>query len=235
MAKRKARVTTKTDTSYKCSKCHDNEFILKTDSQGREVAVECSCRARRTLERALNYGNISESFRKRTFKNFEEVTEDLSKIKKECVNFVREKEYQQKSIVLTGQVGSGKTHLTIAIANELLDANVRVYFVDYRQLVTELKQSLIDRDRYGEIMRKCREADILFIDDLFKGKMTETDVNIVYEIVNYRYLNKKQMIITSEKNIYEMLEFDEGIASRIYEMAGKKVIKMPPHNHRLIK
>lgn len=177
MEKRKARGITKTNITYKCPNCHDNEFILQTDSQGREVAVECSCRARRALERALNYGSISESFRKKTFKSFEEVTEDLAKIKSECVNFVREKEYQQKSIVLTGQVGSGKTHLAIAIANELLDASIRVYFVDYRQLVTELKQSLIDRDRYGEIMRKCREADILFIDDLFKGKMTETDVN----------------------------------------------------------
>ena len=41
----------------------------------------------------------------------------------------------------------------------------------------------------------------------------------MYDIINYRYDNKKAMIITSELNINQLLELDEALASRILEMA----------------
>ena len=39
---------------------------------------------------------------------------------------------------------------------------------------------------------------MLLINDLFKGKFACSDVNIVFEIINYRYLNRKGVIVSSE-------------------------------------
>ena len=54
-------------------------------------------------------------------------------------------------------------------------------------------------------------ALIGFIDDFLKGRTTESDVNIVYEIVNYRYNNNLPVIISTEKKPSELIDFDERI------------------------
>ncbi|MBQ3423200.1 MAG: DNA replication protein, partial [Romboutsia sp.] len=65
-----------------------------------------------------------------------------------------------------------------------------------------------------------KNARVLLIDDLFKGSVTPSDINIMFEIINYRYLNKKPMIISTEKYLDDLLSIDEALGSRIIEMCG---------------
>ena len=77
---------------------------------------------------------------------------------------------------------------------------------------------------------------VLLIDDLFKGKLSESDINIVFEIINYRYLNFLPIIVSSEFNINRLLSFDEGVGSRIYEMCKDYVVEIEKdmnNNYRL--
>lgn len=71
---------------------------------------------------------------------------------------------------------------------------------------------------------------MLYIDDLLKGKITESDVNILYEIVNYRYMNKLPLIISTEKSVSALLDFDEAIASRMLEMCRGNIVKLQGRN-----
>ena len=48
----------------------------------------------------------------------------------------------------------------------------------------------------------------------------------MFEIINYRYLNFLPIIVSSEFTIEKMLEFDEGIGSRIYEMSKDYVVEI---------
>ncbi len=59
---------------------------------------------------------------------------------------------------------------------------------------------------------------------MLKGRLTETDVNVMYEIVNYRYMNNLPLIISTEKNLDELLVFDEATGSRIIEMCIGNII-----------
>ncbi|QJA08576.1 hypothetical protein HF520_06310 [Romboutsia sp. CE17] len=47
-----------------------------------------------------------------------------------------------------GQVGSGKTHLSLAIANYLIDRGVGVLYMGYRDSVVRIKQNIIDQVYY---------------------------------------------------------------------------------------
>jgi DNA replication protein DnaC len=67
---------------------------------------------------------------------------------------------------------------------------------------------------------------MLLIDDLFKGRITESDVNIVYEIVDYRYFKNLPVIITTEKTIDQLIDIDEAIGSRLYEMSKNYLITL---------
>ncbi|MDU6482956.1 MAG: hypothetical protein E6538_13250 [Paeniclostridium sordellii] len=64
------------------------------------------------------------------------------------------------------------------------------------------------------------------IDDLFRESISKSDVNIVFKIVNFRYLNKFHMIISSEKEIEELLGIEGAIGSSFIEMSKGYLVEM---------
>jgi DNA replication protein DnaC len=198
-------------------------FILKDD-----VAYECECRNARIAEDKLKMSGISEEFRLKTLKNFDyekdiRLMEAFTKVKTYLAEFEKDKNNRKNSIMLLGQVGSGKTHLAIAISNELLDKSVGVIYMPYRESIISLKQSVMDNENYQREIRKYKNAQVLFIDDLFKGAITISDINIMYEIINYRYFKNMPIIVTCEKNLDDIMQIDEAIGSRLYEMSKTTV------------
>ncbi len=144
------------------------------------------------------------------------------------------------SIALLGQVGSGKTHLCTAITNELLKKLIPVLYMPYREVLTLLKQSMTknygeDETVYQKEIQRFKAAPVLYIDDLYKGKITDSDKNIMFEIINYRYQYSKPIIISSEFTTDKMLDFDEAIGSRIIQMCKGFIIELHglELNHRL--
>lgn len=132
-----------------------------------------------------------------------------------------------------GQVGSGKTHLSLAIANELMDSGVGVVYMSYREVITRLKQNIMDEVYYHRVMGKYKNARVLLIDDLFKGKITESDINIVFELLNFRYFNKLPVIVSCEMDVNRILNIDEAIGSRLVEMCDIVEVKGRKLNYRM--
>ena len=202
---------------YKCPKCRDLRFILKDNE-----AIPCTCKDVREAEEILLNSGISEEFRKKNFDNF-----DYSYNIKVCDAFMKAKEYvknfdkssKNNSIIFVGQVGSGKTHLSMAIANALMKKGVGVLYMPYRDNIISLKQNMMDEEYYRKAMNRFKRAKVLLVDDLFKGSITGSDVNIMFEIINYRYLNGLPVIVSCEKGIDEIISIDEAIGSRLYEMS----------------
>ena len=224
------------ENNYKCDKCKDMLFIEQSDgSYG-----PCECRQIRIAENKLKASGVSEEFRKMRFESFNyqnsvETLEAYLTAKSYSKDFAEIRAARKNSIILSGQVGSGKTHLGMSIANNLLDDSVGVIYMPYRSSITNLKQSITDEENYQREIRSYKEAHVLLIDDLFKGRITESDTNIIYEIVEYRYFKNLPMIVTTEKTVDELLDIDEAIGSRIYEMSKNYLITMKGRglNYRL--
>lgn len=213
--------------NYKCDKCRDMLFIIQDDG----TAKECECRSLRIAEEKLKASGVSEEFRKKTFENFNyeksiETMEAFMKAKSYSKNFEEIRVTRKNSMMFLGQVGSGKTHLAIAISNLLLDKGIGVIYMPYRDSITNLKQSILDEENYQREISKYKNSQVLLIDDLFKGRITESDVNIMYEIVNYRYFKNLPILTTSEKTVDDLIEIDEAIGSRLYEMSKNYVAEM---------
>lgn len=231
--KQKSRsLTSRNNEVFKCEKCRDREFLLVINEDGYEVAKECECRKVRQHERRIKNSKISKTFQNKNFSNFEEITENHKKLKDCVIDFFKKKEIEEHSILFLGQVGSGKTHLAMALTNNLLKQGKNVLYIDYRSFISKLKQNMLDKEEYKKMLTEAKEVEILFIDDFFKGKITESDLNIIFELINFRYLANLQMIITTEKTLEELQDIDEAITSRIIEMTGGYVINMPKINFR---
>lgn len=222
-----------TDTVL-CTKCNDKYWIMTE-----EGAIECECLKKRNFEKRLEESNIGEEFKSKKINNYDaEITSETAKalmtVYKYTNNFKEVKKQRNNGLLLCGDVGTGKTHLAVATANKLIELGHEAIYMPYRDEVTSLKQLTMEQEEYTEKLRAYQNTEILIIDDLFKGKITEADINIIYSIIDKRYFKGLPTIITTEKNIEELIGIDEAIGSRIYEMSKGNLItfKNTP-NYRL--
>ena len=231
----KSQVKNNLDTqeNYKCNKCNDRTFIL-IDNE----AVPCECRALREAESILKHSGISKEFSKKTFDNFDysrnAFAVNIYTLAKCYANSFKDIEKERcNSIMFMGQVGAGKSHLSLAIANELMEDGVGVVYMSYREVITRLKQNIMDEVYYHRVMGKYKNARVLLIDDLFKGKVTESDINIMFELLNFRYFNKLPVIVSCEMDVDRILSVDEAIGSRLVEMCKCVEVKGKKLNYRM--
>lgn len=215
---------------YNCPECQDVGWIIVRDA-GREVARKCGCYVRSQSKKMMKRSGISEEFQDKGFQDFQDLNHpQLLRAKEKAVHFAENfyaiEHERRNSILFSGQAGAGKTHLGTAICGKLMQLGVAVAYMSYRESVTRLKQNIMNEPEYDRELLRYMRARVLYVDDLLKGRLTETDVNILYEIVNYRYMNYLPMIVSTEKNLEEILMFDEATGSRLIEMCRGNIVKL---------
>uniref|UniRef100_UPI00164B3367 DnaA ATPase domain-containing protein n=1 Tax=Bacillus tropicus TaxID=2026188 RepID=UPI00164B3367 len=86
---------------------------------------------------------------------------------------------RKNSIALLGRPGSGKTHLLTALSNYVMrQKQTPVLYLPFVEGFTDVKN---DFDLFDAKLGRMKQADVLFIDDLFKplnGKPRATDWQI---------------------------------------------------------
>jgi DNA replication protein DnaC len=212
--------------THNCELCKDTEWIINTETNS---AKPCKCQEAKRYKRILENCGISEAFLKKNFSNYTPKNAAQREAKETAQayakNFETIRNERNNSIAFLKQVGSGKTHLSIAICNTLMEQGTGVRYMQYREVITRLKQNMTDEAYYQNEMHKYKECPVLLIDDLYKGKTTESDINLVYEIINHRYLKGMPIILSCEYDMDKLLEFDEAIGSRIAEMCKGRIIE----------
>lgn len=205
---------------FSCLKCEDKGYTFNSENE----VVWCECKLKKDSEERLEKSGLADRVGSNTFKNYKTDDEQREKAVATCLDFIKNFKEQQPSLILMGEVGAGKTHLAIATCNKLLSKYV-VKYVLYEE-IRELKYSLADREYYNNQITKLKNVQVLFIDDLFKNLDRVTDpskvkseLEIIYEIINYRYNKKKPVVVTTELNINQLMKVDKAIASRVLEMA----------------
>ncbi len=224
---------------YNCQKCRDTGWTDYMQG-GHKVMRRCSCykveRAKELMERS----GLSSEFLKKSLDNFDTRKEPVlvnakNKAAAYIKNFKEIRHGSHNSIMFCGQPGSGKTHLGTAICSSFISMGIPVVYMPYRNAMTKIKQHILDEAVYSKELIRYMDAPVLYIDDMLKGKLTETDVNVMYEVINYRYMNNLPLIISTEKDLEALLVFDEATGSRIIEMCRDNIacIKGKKFNYRM--
>lgn len=97
-----------------------------------------------------------------------------------------------------------------------------------------------DLDRYDEMIESVSRLPWLYIDDLFKGAisngvMATQDQQLVFDIINSRYVNRLPTIVSSEFPLGTILEADEAIGSRLAEMLKPYIYTVSEAANRRLK
>lgn len=184
---------------------------------------------KKNIERLYTLSGMSSRLRNYNFENYKVCNENKTayfKAKKYVADLLAGK--KSNSLFITGNIGTGKTHLAASIANELIKNGQPVIFGTLINLLTEVKDSYsIDGEYESKIINKYSKIGLLIIDDLGKERPSEWTLEKLFTIINNRYENNLPVIITTNYNrekLRERLacnknyEIADSIISRLYEM-----------------
>ena len=125
-----------------------------------------------------------------------------------------------KSILLTSKgVGTGKTTMSCALLNNLIDIGFSGLFYVIPELLEAVKTTYSSNNmNESKIIKRIFSCDCLVLDDLGTEKTTEWTKEFLFKIINNRYNNKKAIIFTTNLDIKELYsKFGERMMSRIQE------------------
>lgn len=132
------------------------------------------------------------------------------------------------NLLLVGEVGTGKTGLSIPILRQGIQDGLRVAYMDFTVFMSECHAATID-DKEQAVMSMCK-LDLLVIDDLGTAERRYGDklkpespdaIRVATQIINYRVQRFLPTVITSNLDIAGINEqFGQRLASRIVESSA---------------
>lgn len=216
-------VTQNSQSSFNCEHCKDTGDIW-VDAWSMKECTRCNIRKMEDIQRKVKAAQITDEFKAKTFGSFElegrpEPIKKAFKVAQSYViAFKQIRETKHNGIALLGNPGSGKTHLLAAVANNLLSKSIEVFYFPWVEGMKELTNAEFEQKQ--EIIHRMQQCEVLFLDDLFKGRGKPTDFQFetAWAVLNYRYLNNKPLLISTERSLSDLLDIDEAMGSRIAEV-----------------
>ncbi len=180
------------------------------------IAGACACRTGRKRAELLNNIQLPPRYRSASFETLQlghlgrnpalvqKLTDCRDRVMKFCdsvTGYLSEQEPAPDKIFLTllGPVGTGKTLMGCAAMKWLVEeTGCTARFVDFLFLLSQLRESYSQNSSEEKILKPLREADVLLIDELGKGRAEKAwQMEKLDDLINSRYNDGRVTILTT--------------------------------------
>lgn len=103
---------------------------------------------------------------------------------------------QAEPILLAGPVGTGKTHLAIALGIEATSRRFRVRFYRADDLVRELTEAKSEYE-VGRLMKRLDRVDVLIVDELGFVPFDRVGAELLFNLLVQRYQRRATVVTTN--------------------------------------
>lgn len=223
--------------NYRCAICKDRKW-LRVDAEpgqpnfGRLFPCECYVRDREVrLAGELFDLSQLQALSDMTFANFDSSVPGLREAYNVAVSYAGN---PAGWIFFHGSYGVGKTHLAVAIANEVLQTNTMgVYFRVVPDLLDQLRATFDPEHgvAYDERFQQIRNAHLLILDDLGTEQTTPWAREKLYQLLNHRYNEQLPTVVTSNQDYKNI---DQRILSRMLDTRLSQRIFIEADDYRLM-
>jgi DNA replication protein DnaC len=170
----------------------EETFSGKVGARTYEVMVPCSCRMRSQRVKNYNAAQLPSVVSHATFENFKPMPGNSEHVRalKVAQAFAHgySKQKPGRGFVISGPVGTGKTHLiAAALSHLLLEAGVVAAYVEISLLYATIRRGFRDGKSGGEIIGPLSEVEVLAIDEIGKGRGSAFEMETLDELIARRY------------------------------------------------
>ncbi len=203
---------------YICPKCEDS---------GKIGTSYCSCFINRMLEENLKAASLVKQASEQTFDRFDltlystdidprfgiSVRGHMEKVLKKCISFA-DTFTVGDNLLLLGAPGLGKTFLSSAIANRVLERGKTVAYVSAAEFFANYSQNhFTDHPMSMDLYYEC---DLLILDDLGTEFKTGLTVSLLGEMIDRRLREGKNTILSTNLSFTELENaYHERVVSRL--------------------
>ena len=201
-----------TDVAYECPLCQDTGYV------GVDV---CACYKKALAKEALAYAGLARLAAKQSFDNFElkyyqgDNRAMMEKVLAFCKHYAEGFHDKADSLLLIGNTGLGKTHLSTSIAVSVVDKGFEVVYTSAPNLFSALEAEKFGREA-SLTMQEVMDAELLIIDDLGTENPSQLNNNFLYNIVNTRLITSKPTLINTNLMPADLMKrYTDRLASRL--------------------
>lgn len=210
------------DISYTCPKCSDTGYSggtycdCLTSLAAKIAAEELNKNAQVNL---CSFDTFDLSFYKgHKTENGADCYRAMEIIYEFCKGYAEHFSKESPSILMFGNTGLGKTHLSLSIASAVLEKGFSVLYDSAINFLRQVENEHFGRDSSGkDTLSLLLECDLLILDDLGTEFDTQFYQSMIYNIINTRINRSLPTIISTNMDWSGIShKYDERITSRIF-------------------
>ena len=224
-----------TEVKYTCSECSDTGFV---------GAKLCRCFRDLLITENIKSSGMGNLIDKQSFDNFdierysydEKIYTAMKRNLREARAFADGfKLGEGRTLLFQGKTGTGKTHISTAIARSVIERGFEVLYDSAQNIVSAFEQDRF-KSGYGPYeprADKYLECDLLILDDLGTEFINQFTVSCLYNLLNTRQNKGLSTLISTNLSPTELTgKYDDRIFSRLFG-ADSTVLRFLGKDQRL--
>ena len=189
------------EVQYTCSKCHDSGYI---------DGLPCTCFQQLLREIAYQQLNAATPLSLSSFETFsleyypKEIQPAMERIFLNCRAYGENFSLKSPNLIMMGNTGLGKTHLSLAIAAAVIQKGFGVVYGSVNNLLAQIEREHFGREEEDGTLDSLLDCDLLILDDLGTEFRTACSTSEIYNIINTRQMTGRPTIISTNLSMKEL-------------------------------
>lgn len=187
------------ECTMSCAQCGGTGYVLtkqqstfseKVGPKVYDVMAMCSCRLLRKRVALYSSSEIPGVLAHADFESYLPPNSASSRARDvaRAFAFSYRRGKPSKGFILSGPVGTGKTHLLVAALTHLiLEVGVEARYREISLLYADIRRGFQEGKSGGEIIGPLSEVEVLAIDELGKGRCSQFELETMDELIARRY------------------------------------------------
>lgn len=242
-----------------CTKCHTRRCTKDIIQPfGKRMPVTCDCmkeaerkakereeqeKKLQRLDRLRGASLLGDRYKDTTFDKTDlGRPEDFQRAYQRCRKYCQIPDQALEhgyGLYIYGDSGTGKTHLTACMCNELMAQMHQCLFTNFFEISKLIRSTWNGNADSANVINRICEVDFLFLDDLGTEALTKNGEDNwlqgqVFDIINKRYNNKKPTIFSSNYSLNELIA-DRGMMKKTVDRIGEMstaMVKLSGESYR---
>ena len=217
-----------------CPACFDLQLKKEQEEENERMAKERRdakiAADQRRMEQKTGAARIPKRFQGKTFTDFIAETPPQQRALEACTSYAHnfsDNLTAGRCLILSGSVGTGKTHLAAAIADYIVrETEFTAIFRSLHSILQAIKTTYGNAAGFNEtdVMEVFTGTDLLLIDEVGATKSSDFELATIFAIINARYERKLPTVVITNLDAGELKNaIGDRCTDRLREGGGRAI------------